>query len=325
MNEPVKKQIFETIQTYDKIVISRHKRPDGDAIGSTHGLAVILRESFPKKDIRVVSDDASDYLAFLGPDDEADDAFFSGALGIVIDTGSEDRISNSRIGLCEKLIKIDHHIEDKPYGDLSWVEDFRSSACEMIVDFYLNFRDKLVLSQTAALPLYCGMVSDSGRFRFPSVSGDSLRLAAVLLDTGLDTETLFAQMYLESFDHFKYEAYVYDHMQISPNGVAYLYVTLEMQQLFGLSREDASNTISYLDSIKDSLIWLAFIDNGDGSIRVRLRSRFVTVQELAAQYHGGGHDRASGATVYSWAEADALLADADALLKKYKESHEGWL
>ena len=80
-----------------------------------------------------------------------------------------------------------------------------------------------------------------------------------------------------------------------------------------------------MDSIKGSLIWLAFIENKDGSIRVRLRPRFVTVSELAERYNGGGHACAAGATVYSKAEMKALLAEADELLKNYKENNEGWL
>ena len=70
---------------------------------------------------------------------------------------------------------------------------------------------------------------------------------------------------------------------------------------------------------------MAFIDNGDGTIRVRLRSRFVTVSELAERYHGGGHACASGATVYSKKEMKQLIAEADALLKEYKEKNTGWL
>ena len=301
MNESIKQQILDRIKAYDKIVISRHIRPDGDAIGSTHGLAALLKASFPEKDVRLVSEDSSAYLAFLGPDDETPpDSFYEEALVIVLDCGTKDRISNKKIDLGRELIKIDHHIDDKPYGDISWVEEERSSACEMIVDFYVSFRDQLVLTPEAALPLYAGMVTDSGRFRFPSVTGETLRLAGVLLDTGIDTETLFAHLNLEDYEQFKYAAYVYENMERTENGVAYLFVTQEMQKRFGLDREAASNTIGYLDSIKNYLIWLAFIDNGDGSIRVRLRSRFITVQELASRYHGGGHDKAAGATVYSW-------------------------
>ena len=72
---------------------------------------------------------------------------------------------------------------------------------------------------------------------------------------------------------------------------------------------------------------MVFIENNDesGSIRVRLRSRFVTINEIAEKYHGGGHACASGATVYSIEEMQQLLADADAHVKAYKETHEGWL
>jgi phosphoesterase RecJ-like protein len=72
---------------------------------------------------------------------------------------------------------------------------------------------------------------------------------------------------------------------------------------------------------------MVFIENGDaeGSIRVRLRSRFVHINTIAEKYRGGGHACASGATVYSVDEMQALLSDADAHVKEYKETHEGWL
>jgi phosphoesterase RecJ-like protein len=107
--------------------------------------------------------------------------------------------------------------------------------------------------------------------------------------------------------------------------VAYIHVTAKMQEQFALTAEKASASVSYLDSIRGSLIWLAFIDNADGTIRVRLRSRFVTINEIAEKYRGGGHDCASGATLLKKSEIRKLLADADAHLKKYKENNEGWL
>ena len=104
-----------------------------------------------------------------------------------------------------------------------------------------------------------------------------------------------------------------------------MYISQETQATFGLSGEEASSCVSYMDSIKGSLIWLAFIENTDGSIRVRLRSRFVTVSELAEGYNGGGHACAAGATVYSVEEMERLIAEADTLLKNYKENNDGWL
>ncbi len=80
-----------------------------------------------------------------------------------------------------------------------------------------------------------------------------------------------------------------------------------------------------MDSIKGSICWIAFIENKDKSIRVRLRSRFMTVNKLAEKYHGGGHERASGATVYSREEAEELIREADLLTKEYKEKNEDLL
>ena len=97
------------------------------------------------------------------------------------------------------------------------------------------------------------------------------------------------------------------------------------REKFGMTLEQASACVSYMDSIRDSLIWLAFIDSGDGSIRVRLRSRFVTVSELAERYHGGGHACAAGATVYSVDEMKQLIKEADKLHKEYKANNTGWL
>ena len=152
-----------------------------------------------------------------------------------------------------------------------------------------------------------------------------MRYAGMLLDLGVDTDTLFANLYMKDFKNFKFESYVYKKMKISDAGVAYIYVDKKMQKKFSLSNEDSSAVVSYLDSIKNSLIWLAFIENEDGSIRVRLRSRFVTINKLAEKYGGGGHACASGATVHSKREMAALLDDANELLHEYKANNEGWL
>ncbi len=326
MSYEIKKQILDKIKEYSKIIIFRHKRPDGDATGSTKGLQRILRLTYPEKEILLQNSDFAEYMAFLGGEDApVADEYYADALGIVIDTGTTERISNQKFTLCKEIIKIDHHINIAPYGNPMWVEEERSSSCEMIADFYATFKDELKIDSEAATYIYCGMVTDSGRFRFRDVSGETMRLAGMLLDIGIDTDTMYANLYMKEFDIYKFEAYAYGQMQITENGVAYLHVTKEMQEMFGLSQEDASASVSLMDSIKNSLIWLAFIDNDDGSIRVRLRSRFVTINCIGEKYRGGGHACAAGATVYSVEEMNQLIADADARLKEYKENNEGWL
>ena len=328
MNREVKQQILNKIKEYDRIMLFRHVRNDGDCVGATKGMKRILQLSFPQKEIYLIDTDLAKYLEFMGPEDEEiPDEMYAEALGIVIDTASEARISNKKYTLCKELIKIDHHIPLENYGDLIWVEEERSSACEMIVDFYDTFRDELKIDSEGATYLYTGMVTDSGRFKYEGVTGATMRCAATLLDVGVDTETLFARLYLEAFEYLKFKAHIYQRMQITENGVAYIYIDKAMQEEFGLTLEQASACVGNLDSIRGCIAWMAFIENGDEdhSIRVRLRSRFVHINPIAEKYHGGGHACASGATVYSIEEMNALLQDADALVKEYKETHEDWL
>ena len=328
MNFEVKQAILEKIKAYETIFIFRHIRNDGDCVGASKGLKALLQASFPEKKFYLIDADRSEYLSFLGPEDEdVADAVYENALGIVVDTATSNRISNKKFALCKEIIKIDHHIPVENYGVINWVEEHRSSACEMMVDFYNTFKDQLVLTKEAAKYLYTGMVTDSGRFRYEGVNGETMRCAGTLLDTGIDTETLFAHLYLEDYHFLKFKAYVYENMNITPNGVAYVHVTAEMKARFGLSDEDASNAVSMMDKIKGCLCWLAFIDSHKepGTIRVRLRSRFMTVNQIAERYRGGGHACASGATVYSEEEKMALICEADAASKEYKETHEGWL
>ena len=317
--------ILNKIKEYNKIIIFRHFRPDGDAIGSTKGLQRILKLTYPEKKILLINNDYADYLAFLGGEDEKiADEEYKDALAIVCDTATAARISNQKYSLCREIVKIDHHIPIESYGNYEWVEEERSSTCEMIACFYDTFSDELKIDTEAATYIYAGMVTDSGRFRFRDVSAETMRLAGVMLQNNIDTDVLFANLYLKDFEEFKFESYAHKKMKMTKNGVVSLFVTKAMQKKLGLTKEQASASVSFMDSIKGSLIWIAFIE-GDGEIRVRLRSRFVKISDLAEEYRGGGHACAAGATLVSKAEMKELLAKADALLGDYKANNEGWL
>lgn len=309
---------------YDKIIIHRHENPDGDALGSQIGLATLLRENYPKKKIFMVGDMSRRFAFMEGSEmDTIADEEYEGALAIVLDTSASHLISDKRYTLAKETVRMDHHLFCEKICGLEVVDTSFESCAGLVAEFARV--TGLRQTSLSAKSLYTGMVTDSGRFRFRSVSGETLRLAGILLDVGVDIDTLYAQLYLKDFDSLKLESYVYEKMQMTESGVAYIYVDRAMQERFGLTQEEASAVVSHLENIRGSLIWIAFIDNKDGSIRVRLRSRFVTVNELASKYHGGGHDCASGATCYSQEEMQALIADAEALHAKYKAENEGWL
>lgn len=319
--------ILNKIKEYDTIMLFRHFRPDGDCKGATMGLRDILRLTYPEKSIYLINDDHSDYLAFMGEEDpEVADEVYQNALGIVLDTATPDRIHNQKYQLCKELIKIDHHIEVVPYGDYSWVESQRSSACEMVAKFYDTFRNELKIDRAAAQHLYTGMVTDSGRFQFSSVTGETLRLAGLLLDTGFDTELMYAHLQLKDFDELKFKSHVLKKMKITENGVAYVHIDRATIEKFGLTSEAASNCVGAMADIKGCLCWIAFIDSmEDHKIRVRLRSRFVSINKVAENYRGGGHAQACGATLLNKKEIRKLLNEADGVVKEYKETHDNWL
>ncbi len=325
-NTDIKKAVLAKIMEYDRIVIFRHQRPDGDALGSTHGLAHILRLSFPEKTVIVSNEDKSEHLAFMGTEEtDPETVDYDGALGIVLDTAGLNRAANPHHDKFAEIVKIDHHIDVTPYGDVAWVEPERSSVCEMVAAFQYTFRDVLKCDRRAATLIYTGMVTDSGRFKYMETSGETLRLAGYLLDFGVDKQNIYANLYLEDFGYFKFQSSVFDKMKITPSGVAYLYVDRKMQEYFNLTREQASNSVEFMNRIKGCLIWLAFIDNPDGTIRVRLRSRFIAIDKLANRYGGGGHANASGATIKEASDMYALIDDAESMLRDYKAENEGWL
>jgi len=325
-NLEIKSRIIEKIREYDRIIICRHKRPDGDAVGSSGGLCELIRAAFPEKTVKISNKERCDYVASYEAQSELPlEEEYPGALCIVVDTATEDRISDSFYKNAAFLIKIDHHIDIEPYGDLSWVEEHRSSCAEMIAELSLTSSGSLPMTVEAAEKIYTGMMTDSDRFRYDP-SPDTFTVAAGLVPY-VNTERVYASLYIDTFEHIKFKAVITDMIKMTDAGVAYLYITADIQEKYGLSREEASSVVSFMDRIKGCPVWIAFIDNlplgDDGnpeSIRVRLRSRFMPVNLLANKYSGGGHEHASGATVYSEDEMKALIADADALVTEYKNN-----
>ena len=117
----------------------------------------MLRLSFPEKQVDLPESDGSEHLAFLGPDDPAmSEAAYVNALGVVVDTGSSDRISNPHFSLCQELVKIDHHPNVEPYAPTLWVEEDCSSCCEMIAALAVK-RGDLQKADLATFPVKHGL------------------------------------------------------------------------------------------------------------------------------------------------------------------------
>ena len=313
-------EIIKKIKEFDTIIIHGHMRPDGDCYGSQFGLKEIIKESFPNKKVYVVGGKC-DYAAFLGQMDEIDDSLYNDALAIVVDTATAERVSDNRFTLAKYVIKIDHHIPVDNYGDYQYVLEEKSSCCEIIANLYLTHKDSLKINLAGATALYTGMVTDTGRFRFDCVNGETMRTAGALLDLGVDICYIDNNLSVETINTLKLKGYVLSNFVTTENGFVYIKITRDVVEKYNVTDEEAANQVSTIGTIEGYPVWALFMEYPN-EIRIRLRSRGPEIDKLANNYGGGGHAKASGAKLVSWDQLNDFVKDADELVKNYKKSEK---
>lgn len=311
----MKEKILNTIKEYETIIIHRHVRPDPDAYGSQGGLAEILKASFPEKHIYTVGKE-EETLHYLRRLDEIPNHTYEGALVIVCDTANAERICDERYHLGDKLIKIDHHPNVDPYGDMMWIDTDASSVSEMIYEFYLFGKDKgLKMSDEAARLLFAGIVGDTGRFLFPSTSEKTFSYAGELIHYHFSRPELFDKMYELSPNVVKLNGYVLQNFEVQKHGAISMVLKKELLEEFEVKASEASLLVGALGHIKGIKAWVFFIEEHD-QIRVRLRSKGPVINEIARKYNGGGHPLAAGASIYSWDDMEAVIHDLEEACKE---------
>ncbi|MGP4041598.1 DHH family phosphoesterase [Gracilibacillus sp. D59] len=312
---PVMSQIFEKIKQYDTIIIHRHVRPDPDAYGSQNGLAEIIKASFPDKYVYVVGEEESS-LSFLATMDDIKDELYLESLVIVCDTANQERISDQRFEQAREVIKIDHHPVVDAYGDVQWVDVEASSTSEMIYHFYKEQQDKgLKMTDRAAFLLYSGIVGDTGRFLFPSTTERTFQYASELVAYDFDRSEMYEEMYKTNLNIAKLKGYILQNISVSEAGVSYVKLTKEILKQFNVTASETSSVVGVLGDIEGIKVWVIFVEEED-VIRVRLRSKGPVINQVAANYEGGGHPLASGAKIHKWETVDTVLADLEEVCKE---------
>ncbi|MBM7096454.1 bifunctional oligoribonuclease/PAP phosphatase NrnA [Bacillus sp. H-16] len=306
----MKQKIIEKIKKYHTIIIHRHVRPDPDAVGSQSGLKELIISNFPEKRVLLAGEDDSEFTYLAGMDKIKDDDY-KGALVIVCDTANLPRVDDQRYELGEFLIKIDHHPEVDVYGDLSWVDITASSTSEMICELYGVWQeDGAVLSDEASRLLYAGIVGDTGRFRHPNTTKRTFYWAGKLIEGDFSRPELYNAMYEKNIDLVRMEGYVLSQVELKPSGAAFIKLPAEILKEYKVDAGMTASIVNSFSTLKGVKAWVFFVEEEE-EIRVRLRSKGPVINDLAARYNGGGHPMASGATVYSWEEAERLLEELD--------------
>lgn len=298
--------IFEKIKEYQTVIIHRHMRPDPDALGSQVGLQGLLQKQFPEKTIKVTGYTEPN-LSWLAQMETVADADYQGALVIVTDTANQARIDDKRYDQGDFLIKIDHHPNDEIYGDISWVDTSASSCSEMIAHFALEMG--LEMDSGIAYLLYAGIVGDTGRFLYPATSARTFTIAAKLRQYEFDFAGLSRQMDSVDYTIAKLIGYVYDHLEVDKNGAARVLLSQSLLKEYGITDADTAFIVGVPGRVNTVKNWGVFVEQPDGSYRVRLRSKFLPINEIAKRHHGGGHPLASGANSYSLEENEEIYQE----------------
>ena len=312
-------KILEKIKEFNTIIIHGHGRPDGDCIGSQYGLYHILKASFPNKNIYVTGE-VSEYVSFVGRPTLVDDNLFKDALSICVDCSRKDRLSDGRIDNAKYTIKIDHHPAEDQYAMYNYVDTDAPACAQIIMEFYLKFKNELKITKEAATALYVGISTDTGRFKFDSVTAKTFNIAAELLNCGVDIAYVDNHLSVESLESLKLKGWCLSNFKMTENGFAYIIMNRATIEEFGVSDEDAAAQVSTISTIDTAPVWAIFVEYPGNEIRIRLRSRGPVINELAGKYEGGGHPKAAGAKLPKWEDLEKFVKDADDLVKEYKKS-----
>lgn len=307
-------KIYQKIKEYSTIIIYRHARPDGDALGAQLGLKTLLKDTYPHKHIYAVGD-MTERLSWIGKMDEISDDIYKNALIIVLDTGADYLISDEKWKLGHEVIKIDHHFPQGEYGDYSYIDTQSESTCSIVATLAIQKRYKM--SKEAATYLFIGIVTDSGRFRYSSTSDKTLKIAAELLKYNVDTESIYSKIYVEKLKLVKLKAKLIDKFVVDLPGLAYLINTKEEIKELNIDINDISRgMINIMSGIEEITVWANFCEDESGCVFCELRGRDKNVYKIATKYGGGGHVQASGMTLKSQELIPAVIKDLQELARE---------
>jgi len=305
----------------DDIAITAHVNPDGDAIGSTLGLMLALRQ-IGKRCFVSLSDPIPKTYRFLPHVDEIvtpDRAPFPPRYVVMVDCVERERTGTARalIEGAEECVCIDHHNTSEVTDEISVIDTSAAASAELI----LLLTDALGghLTRESADCLYAAIITDCGSFAYDSTTPDTFRLAARCAEQGIDIAGLNYRLFRErTAARTKLLGRALNSIEFLRDGrVALIQITLEMLRSCNATSDEVEKIINF--QIETAGVEVALLaEETSGGTRLSFRSRdYVDVSAIAAELGGGGHKRASGAmTAFPIDEAiEAALALIDRALE----------
>lgn len=307
-------QFVQLIKQARHIWISTHLNPDGDALGSALALSLLLDQMEISHEV-LCHNVSPNNLRFLPnikkiqlkPTTEAD-------LAIVVDLSSLDRLGSikSYISQTDQLILVDHHIPNEKPGNLRIIDS--SSPATALILSRLFEQIKIKISPQMATCLLTGIVTDTGCFRFPSTTVESLTTAGKLMEYGGDLALINSEIYFKKPQVcINILMKALNKMRIDCDSrLVWSTLSLEDIQEAQALEEHTEGIVNELLTIDTVQIAVMLRESQKGSVQVSLRSRNqYNVAQIANLFNGGGHRNAAGCTFRcSLEEAEKQLITA---------------
>ncbi len=290
-------KIISALKSAKNVGIFTHEHPDGDAVGSAYSLKLALKAI--GKNAEVFLNDPPDRevgkVAHTGDksDLKIDDCDLLAAL---------DSADSHRLGRYEETflkhnntIAIDHHITHKPYASFASAVMDVSSTCEMMYLLYAEMG--IEIDKDIARDLYIGLLTDTGSFKYECATSDTLRIAAALLDTGIDFSGIARALFnTKTREYYKLMETALGKLEYYLGGkVAALYISKADFENCGLDETGAMGIVTIPNSVEGVEVGAYIRQRGENNYKVSLRSNeYVNVAKIAEKFGGGGHIRAAG-------------------------------
>ncbi len=301
----MRKQILTAIESHSIITIYRHGHPDHDALGSQFGLAYWLKDNYPEKQIYCLGHERmnNDLYPFS---DEVTDEIIASSLAIVVDTAGVDRVDDSRFTQAAFKIRIDHHPQYDEGYDLQHVISEAGSCSEIITDLIIS--DGKKISDKTAETLLRGIIADTLGFRTTNTTAYSLRMASALAEYNVDLPQINREVFDTTQRRFELGTQ-FRNKAVIEQGLIYLILNKEECDALNITSTTAKELVAQFGGVKEFEVWTIFAQNAEGYYEGSLRSKTVTINDIASAYGGGGHKNACGIKGLSLQQVHQLLHD----------------
>jgi phosphoesterase RecJ-like protein len=295
-------RILEGIQESRTICIVGHIRPDGDCVGSQLGLALALKVA--GKQVACWNEDGlPQKYAFLDPDRILQKPKRGGKFDCVIATDCASFERLGAVGSCvarrKLFINIDHHASNTRYADLNWVSPREPSTGELI--FRLAKVAKWPITKRIADCLFTAVSTDTGSFQYPNTRPGTFHTGAELVTRGADLAKICDEVYQSyPLSRARLLKHIYSTFRLThQDQIAWFWLRKADFVRTGADGEDTEGLIDHIRAIAPVVVACVFEEIGPELTRISLRSKSdkVNVNEIAAQFGGGGHPAAAGARI----------------------------